>query len=582
MLLRVAPPLPAGRGVPRQANGSHGFDMKICSISMRVGAALKDLGHEVQSFWPQAPLFDLQAALAERSFIPELIIQEENLGQRVILQGLRHFSCPKVFWSLDTHLNLFWQAHYFRLFDGVLTPHVSILQKDLRPPHPPFARLAMFGVERPWTPFSERRNEVAFVGRITEHRPLRRWLAEFLAENFAARVAQDIPFAEMLDLYGASRLAPNESLLSEVNFRLLEAASCGCLVLSQDVGPDQDVLFASGREIETYGHVLELKALLEHYAARPELAERLGRAAWERVQREHLARHRCRSILDFAARLAPAALPAHDLDAAYWLALAHLQRAGMVAVSPDELAQALGGLSPTPEVVSALLTLLVENGQKDAALTLLHRLASEATPGQPEQMNQLDVNLDVNLAGSLAGVFLDDWNLARRFWHRHAGARQTGRVAPGSPAQLCLLWARELAGAGRLGSAGFAYDPTAHLPRAAVECLYLAQRLAPQDLEVTRRLAALTSTLRGHDFIQLGHLSHLALHAPQDWRTGLQLGLANLKAFRLRVGLEEILQARDKAVDQGGEDSFLRMLSALDPKGFVRAALAGQGQPAQA
>ena len=55
--------------------------MKICSISMRVGAALKDLGHEVQSFWPREPLFDLQAALAERSFAPELIIQEENLGQ---------------------------------------------------------------------------------------------------------------------------------------------------------------------------------------------------------------------------------------------------------------------------------------------------------------------------------------------------------------------------------------------------------------------------------------------------------------------------------------------------------------------
>lgn len=558
--------------------------MKICSISMRVGAALKDMGHEVLSFWPKESLFDLHAALAEQSFTPELIIQEENLGQRVVLQGLRHFSCPKVFWSLDTHLNLFWQAHYFRLFDGVLTPHVSILQKDLRPPHPPFARLAMFGVERPWTPFSQRHSDVAFVGRITEHRPLRRWLAEFLAENFGARVAQDISFAEMLDLYCGSRLAPNESMLSEVNFRLLEAASCGCLVLSQDVGPDQDVLFAGGREIETYGHVLELKALLEHYAARPDLAERLGRAAWERVQREHLVRHRCQSILDFAARLAPAGTPAQDLDAAHWLTMAHLQRAGMVAVSTDELAQALGRLSPTPEAVSALLTLLVENGQKGAALALLHRLVSGgAQPGQPDQPGQpgqLD-QLDVNLAGSLAGVFLDDWNLARRFWHRHADAKATGRVAPGSPAQLCLLWARELAGVGRLGSAGFAYDPNAHLPKAAVECLYLAQRLDPQDLEATRRLAALTSTLRGHDFIQLGHLSHLALHAPEDWRTGLQLGMANLKAFRLRVGMEEILQARDKAVDQGREESFSRMLSALDPKGFACAALAGQGRPVQ-
>jgi len=554
--------------------------MKICSISMRVGAALKDMGHEVLSLWPREPLFDLEAALAEQSFVPELIIQEENLGQRVLLQGLQHFSCPKVFWSLDTHLNLFWQAHYFRLFDGVLSPHVSILERDLRAPHPPFARLAMFGAERPWTPFAERPHAVAFVGRITEQRPLRRWLAEFLEERYGARVAQDISFAQMLDLYCTSRLAPNESMLGEVNFRLLEAASCGCLVLGQDVGPDQDVLFACGREIETYGHVLELNSLLEHYAARPEEAERLGRAAWERVQREHLVRHRCQGILDFSARLTPAGAQGKDLEAAHWLALAHLQRAGMFAAAWEELAQALGRLAPTPEVVSALLTLLVENGQRDAALRLLHRILSGGTqsgqlgqPGQPGQLDQLD-QLDVNLAGSLAGIFLDDWDLARLFWYRHTAANAANRAVPASPARLCLLWARELIAAGRPGSEGFAYDPTAHLPRAAVECLFLAQRLDPGDLETTRRLDALAATLGGQDFIRLGHLSHLALHAPEDWRIGLQLGLANLRAFRLQVGLEEVAQARGKAAAQGKEEGFFRMLAALDPKGSVRAALA--------
>lgn len=551
--------------------------MKICSISMRVGAALKDLGHEVLSLWPGEPLFDLEAALAERSFTPELIIQEENLGQRTILQGLHRFACPKVFWSLDTHLNLFWQAHYFRLFDGVLAPHVSILQRELRAPHPPFGRLAMFGAQRPWTPFARRRTPVAFVGRITEHRPLRRWLAEFLVERHGARVAQELTFAQMLDLYGDACLAPNEALLGEVNFRLLEAASCGCLVLSQDVGPDQDALFAGGREIETYGHVLELDSLLEHYAARPDAAERLGRAAWERVQREHLVQHRCQDILAFAARLTPAAAQGQELEAAHWLALANLQRAGMFTLAWEELAQALGRLSPTPQVLAALITLLVENGQRDAALGLLHRLVAEGPqPGQPGQSNQSD-QLDLNLAGSLAAILLDNWDLAKLFWCRHTAARAASRALPASPAGLCLLWARELVAAGRPGSSGFAYDPAAHLPRAAVECLYLAQRLDPGDLETTRRLDALASTLRGQDFIRLGHLSHLALHAPRDWRTGLQLGLANLRAFRLRVGLEEVAQARDKAVAQGKGESYFRMLAALDPKGFVSAALGGRG-----
>ncbi|MDP3427452.1 MAG: glycosyltransferase [Humidesulfovibrio sp.] len=545
--------------------------MKICSISMRVGAALQDLGHEVQCFWPREPLFDLQAALAERSFRPDLIFQEESLGQRVVLQGLEQFACPKVFWSLDTHVNLFWQAHYFRLFDGVLTPHLGILQNTLRPPHPPYARLAMFGADRPFRPFSQRTHDVGFVGRMTEHRPLRRWLAEFLEQHSKARLAQDISFADMLDLYCDCRLAPNESLLSEVNFRLLEAASCGCLVLSQNVGPDQDALFSSGAEIETYAHVLELKALLDHYKARPEQAERLGRAAWERVQREHLVRHRCHSILEFSAGLAPAKQRQDDPQTANWLTLAQLQRAGMFTCPVEDLAQALGRLPPTPEAVAALITLLAENRRKDAALAALYRLLADGT--HPAQ-------LDVNLAGSLAGIYLDDWSLAKQFWYRHAASKPAGRTEVKTPAQLCLLWARELVGAGRLGSSGFPFDPGAHLPKAAVECLYLAQRLDPENLETARRLAALTSTLPGHDFIQLGHLSHLALHAPKDWRTSLQLGLTNLRAFRMSVGLEEIQMARESARSQGKADSFVRMLGALDPKGQVLAALDQVPKPA--
>jgi hypothetical protein len=532
---------------------------------MHIGAALKDMGHEVLCLWPQQPLFDLKAALDEQAFTPELIFQEEGLGARVLLQGLQHYACPKVFWSLDTHLNLFWQSHYYRLFDGVLTPHESILQKHLRPPHPPFARMAMFGQDRPWRPFSKRRHEVAFVGRITEHRPVRRWLAEFLEENSQATIAQELPFPKMLDLYCDSRLAPNESLLGEVNFRLLEAASCGCLVLSQEVGPDQDALFANGQEIESYAHVLELKELLDHYSARPDLAERLGRAAWERVQREHLARHRAQCLLDFAAGLAPPHAKGQDAETACTLARAHLQRAGMHAVPWQELAQALGKLPPSPEALSARMTLLTENGQKDAALGLLYRILSEGLHLR---------DLDVNLTGSLTGLFLDDWSLSKQFWYRHTTKSGANRaVALKNPANLCLLWAKELVSAERLGSQGFPYDPTAHLPKAAVECLYLARRLDPEDLEITRRLAALTSTLRGSDYIRLGHLSHLALYAPEDWRTGLQLAMTNLRAFRLRVGLEEALLARDSARRQGKEESFLRTLSALDPKGYVLAAL---------
>jgi hypothetical protein len=545
-------------------------DMRICVVSPLLGPALAAQGHEVVALWPAEPLFDLEAELAGRGFVPELILQQESLGQRVLLRGLTRFACPKVFWSLDTHLNLFWQCCYFRLFDGVLTPHGSLLQKAAPDLEQAVGRMAMFAPERPWRPFAKRPRGVGFVGRLTEHRPARRWLTEFLAERYGGELAQNLSFPQMLDFYQDTRLAPNESLLGEVNFRLMETAGCGCLVFSQDVGPDQDTLFTRGAEVETYANVLELRALLDHYHSRPEEAERLGRAAWERVGREHLLRHRAAHVVDFAQGLAPAAARGAMAEAAYWLSLARLARAGMLAADAQALDNALAQLPALPEVLAERLTLAVESGRAADALALARQvLAEDAHPG----------DLDVGLAGSMTGVLLEDWGLARSFWLRRqeAGRKAGGRAPlPADPARLCLAWAGELAQAERAGSAGFPFDPAAHLPKAAVECLYLAQRLAPDDLDITRRLAAMTSTLRGHDYARLGHLSTLALHNPGDWRTGLQLGMAGLKNCRLEAGLADLAQALEHARAQGKEAAFFGALAALDPAGHVLAALLGR------
>lgn len=552
--------------------------MRICAVSPYIAPALAELGHEVLRLWPEEPLFDLEAELAERGFKPDLILQQESLGQRVALRGLSRFGCPKVFWSMDTHLNLFWQRHYLRLFDGVLTPHLSMLERQPLQPGQgagrgagrKLGRLAMAAPERPWRPFGGRARGMGFVGRVTEHRPVRKWLTEFLAARYGAELADGIPFEAMLDFYQDTRIAPNESLLGEVNYRLMEAAGCGCLVLTPKVGPDQDELFTPGREVETYAHALELRALLDHYLARPEEAERLGRAAWERIRREHLMRHRAEALLAFAADLPTAGATGIEAETASWLSLAHMARAGLMTIDPRLLERRLAALPQEPEVLAARLALAVEQGWTKEALALCRAALAGECAGE----------LDAALAGSMAGIRLDDWSLARGFWLRHAQARGNGRERaplPENPARLCLAWAGELAQADRAGSGGFAFDPALHLPQAAVECLYLAQRLAPDDLDISRRLAGMTATLRGHGFTRMGHLAHLALHNPRDWRTGLALGMAGLKACRLEVGLADLAQALKSAREQGKEAAFFGALESQDPKGYALAALLGRG-----
>jgi hypothetical protein len=117
------------------------------------------------------------------------------------------------------------------------------------------------------------------------------------------------------------------------------------------------------------------------------------------------------------------------------------------------------------------------------------------------------------------------------------------------------------------------FDPAAHLPQSALECLVLAGEHAPGELDVYRDIARILATESGWDGLRIKALSHLSLHDRRDWRLGLELGLADCRAFRVREGLEEILAARGEARRQGQSGRFERFLAARDGSGRIRALL---------
>ncbi len=544
--------------------------MRICAVASPLGPALKGLGHDVLQIpaTELRPVFDLRDYLGERDFAPELILQQESLGPRTLLAGLESFACPKIFWSIDTHLNLFWHLPYLRLFDAVATPHASLLHQ-VKVPLPPVLRLPSFGAVLPWKPHAQRQHRVSFVGRITEQRPLRKWLAQFLEEHYQATVRQDLPPRVMLELYGETRLAPNESILHEVNFRLLEAASCGCLVFSQPVGEDQDLLFAPGREIQIYQDVLELKGLLDYFLARPELAERMGRAAQERVQREHLPEHRARTLLAFANGLGRCSVVGAEAQQAFWLTLWNLFRAQRFAIQPELLDMALQRLAGSSEMLCARLGFLVHQARRDEACALAAGVLQSGLYG---------ADLETNLCGSAVGLLGKEWSLACQFWYRHCKSQGQEPQRPETPLQLALYWAKALKRAGALANPGLVYDAKRHLPTSAAECLYLALELEPFNQEALRQLDALFARMPGYGFFRLGALSELTLRNRENWRHALALGQVNLQSFRQRQGLEEIALAWDLARKQGKEESFFRALQGSDPRGLVLAAIRALAQ----
>jgi hypothetical protein len=535
--------------------------VNIACVHLGLAQALADRGHAVLDLRPPAGIVRIGPLLGD--FVPDLLIQQETLGPRTLIKDLPDLDCPRIFWSIDTHLNSFWHQYYARLFDLFCTTQKHWLAWFARRGVTPGVWMPWYGVRRERASWDARKQGMAFVGRLTAERPVRTWFVDELCGLGEVRVRQDLGFAAMLDMYDESRLVPNESIFGEVNFRLFEAASCGCAVLNPYI-PGLEELFEPGEEVAVYRDGAELADWVARLQGDDLLARSMGLRAWERVRREHLAEHRAVALLDASAGLARCGASGPEADVAWWLTVLHLWEAGRLLMSADAMAAALQALSVTDEVLAALLRVRATIGRNEFMRLAVPVIETKQYEGCPE----------VNLAGSMGALRHGDPAMARLFFQRHRRHVAPAAPDPGrTPLSICLAWARELQRIGRSFRPGFVFDPATHLPQSALECLVLAGEHAPGELDVYRDIARILATESGWDGLRIQALSHLSLHDRRDWRLGLELGLADCRAFRVRQGLEEILLARDEARRQGQSGRFERFLAARDGSGRIRARL---------
>jgi len=536
----------------------------ICLIDAppELGRACRDEGFRVLDLKASpAPFYDLPGALAEAGFTPDLVLQVERLGVRSVLTGLDSLDCPLLFWAVDPHLNAHWHSAYARLFDVVCSTQKAWIPRLAERGAPDVRWLPWFGLDRPFAPWAERVHGLAFVGRVTDQRPARKWMVEYLRDKGAAcnpAIRDAVPWAAMLDLYSASRIIPNESIFGEVNFRLFEGACCGCLVVGQAID-EQAELFEPGREMDTYEHVVELDDKLAGYLANDKLARTMARAAHARVRAEHLPVHRVRRIVEYA-RTANRNR-ATGKEAAKWTALTAgaMWEAGVFDIDLKLALDRLAGAGRDADVMAATLRIQAMTGAPKLLEENLKALLTRPTTGAP----------DLNLAASMAALRLNDFKWAKTFWYRHledAGARP---VPPESPNALYALWAKDLQRRGLSLRPGFGFDPARHLPAAAMECLMMVLEDTPQDLPTLRQMDSVLRPVFGMGQTRVGYLSILTLFERGDWRLALEIALADFVSYRLESGLEELRLARGLAVQAGQEPAFARVLKGRDPSGRI-------------
>jgi len=535
-------------------------NMNILTINLSLAGELKKMGHKLlECNPPPGAILDVEALYRRTGFTPDCVVQQETLGKRVLVSNTISFSCPKVFWSIDTHLNTYWQRYYAQNFDLFLTTQKSWPPKLTRMGLKNTAWLPWYGVKRGWVPWEKRERDISFVGRITEVRLMRKWMSDFLREYFRPHITQDIPFSAMLDTYAHTRLVPNEAIFGEVNFRTFEAASCGALVISQDLGEDLCSLFEPGREIATYKDVLELKSLLEYYLKHPRQARIIAAAGQDRVQRSHLPRHRASeldSLIKDLTRGKNVNPNVWTWISALWLQENSSQKHPFGNLpSPDSL-------PVTAETLFFRIQEAVRNDQK-----VLEHLVPII------QKEQFDFHLLFNTGCSFAAMHAGSLKLAKGFFLRHC--QRCGRPVPkiSGRAELVRGWVRELVNAGEMMRPGFFYDPRQHLPQSALECLIWLQAQNPAKPSLLPDIKSLLGNVTGSEPIVLQFLSQLSLQRQKDWEYNLDLARINLKAFRLRQGLEELILAQENAARAGEEKHFHSRLKRLDKKGLLRTAL---------
>jgi len=510
------------------------------------------------------PFFDLPEALAKHDFKPDLVFQCENLVARSIVTGLDTLDCPLLFWCVDPHLNAHWHSAYARLFDLVCCTQKTWIPKVQQQGASDVRWLPWFGRDFPWTDWNKRKHGLAFVGRVSEQRPARKWMVEFLEDKAAAfnpAIEQDVSYPDMMRLYQNSKIIPNESIFGEINFRLFEAASCGCMVLSQDLGEEQEELFEPGREFDTYAHIAEFDDKLSNYLKNDRLTQIMGRAAYERLQAEHLAIHRVARITEYAGGASKNR--ATGTDAAKWTALAAcaMWEAGVIKVAPTDLLRRLSEIPQDGELAAATLRIQAMTNRSKVLTDNINTILGQDLYAD---------SAELNLAGSMAALRSDNWDGAKAFWYRHLKATNARDTQPPQDRkELLTLWAKDLKRRGRLVRAGIGYDPAHDLPAAAAECLVTALDEAPEDLPTLRLLDTILQPIIGTEHTRVGFLSILTLHERNDWRLAFEIALANLKSYRLESGLEELHLAREIALKQGQETAFVRILKARDPSGLL-------------
>lgn len=263
--------------------------------------ALVTLGHDVFTCW-SSKLNKMN------SDYWDLIIKADTSQPFVSFDFLK-FRGLKLFYSTDSHFHVDFQEIIGGCFDGVL-----VAQKhDLK-------RFQKFNPQSVWMPLAAdvqptgfKYIPASFVGNLRHFVYSER--REFFDE-LSKRAPILISEGDWRSFYSRSFMVVNKSVRGDLNFRLFEGLSCGCLVLTHHADQGLEEIFEPGTHLVTYSSVDECAALIEHYLENHTEMIKIARTGHHYFIQEHSTIVRAKQILEFVNSIQPRVLSQADVEAA--------------------------------------------------------------------------------------------------------------------------------------------------------------------------------------------------------------------------------------------------------------------------
>jgi hypothetical protein len=269
----------------------------------------KEAGHEVVTAGLSTDLdvpvarpgvhIDSVIASLPNGFKPDRIVWLDNSAP-LMFGGLEECDIPTVFYSVDTHHHFELHSYIAQIFD-----HILVAQKDYLP------IFKASGTPTSWFPLwaprfveasSEKKFGAAFVGnRNPKLNPDR---VKFF-DDLSKIVPIHLDVGEYWNIFPFAEIVVNQTVKSDLNFRVFEAMMCGSTLLTEASGNGLTDLFRNNEHLVLYekGNTADAAEKINSLLANKARAREIAHAGRAEILARHTPQNRADTLLQILATL---------------------------------------------------------------------------------------------------------------------------------------------------------------------------------------------------------------------------------------------------------------------------------------